>query len=68
MNKKEIKDLLKALEAQGFKVSKTRNNHYAVRNAKGEFITTLASTPSEYKGYANGIARLRRAGFVWKGR
>lgn len=69
-NKKETKDLIKALEAQGFTVSKTRKNHYAVRDAEGRFITTLASTPSDRRGFYNAIARLRRAGFIWppKGR
>lgn len=68
MNRKEIKELIKALRAQGFQVSENKNRHYTVRTAHGEFITTLASTPSEYRGFANTIARLRRAGFVWKGR
>jgi hypothetical protein len=70
MNKKEIRRLIRALEDQGFTVQPTRKNHWLVRDLEGKVIATLASTPSEHRGLANAIARLRRSGFIWppKGR
>ncbi|WP_433330006.1 hypothetical protein [Spirillospora sp. CA-294931] len=70
MNKKEIARLIKVLETQGFSVTKTRKGHWLVRDPEGHVIATLASTPSDTRGFANSVARLRRAGFIWppKGR
>lgn len=61
---KDTKKLLDALEAQGFTVRETRNNHVTVY--KGHiWVTTFASTPSDARGATNSLAALRRAGFVW---
>lgn len=60
---KPMTTLLNQLEAQGFDVKPTKSCHYSVRK-NGEFVTVLASTPSEYRGWLNSITRLRRAGFV----
>lgn len=70
MNKKETKELLRAVAAQGFQVSTTRKGHHMIRDADGRFITVLPGTPSDRRGLANALAALRRAGFVWptKGR
>lgn len=57
--------LLRALKDQGFVVTRTGRGHWLVRNAEGEFVTTLAGTPSEYRGWKNALAALRRAGLVW---
>jgi len=57
--------LIKALREQGFVVTRTGKGHWLVRNANGDFVTTLAGTPSEYRGWKNAIAKLRRAGFIW---
>jgi hypothetical protein len=55
--------LLRQLETQGFDVKRTQGRHYMIRKG-GEFVTVLGSTPSEYRGRQNGLAALRRAGFV----
>lgn len=65
MSRKEIRELIKALIAQGFTVSPTRNGHYTVRDRNGGYVTTISGTPSDYRATKNAIARLRRAGFVW---
>ncbi|MEU9083369.1 hypothetical protein [Streptomyces sp. NPDC048357] len=61
---KDIKKLIKELVRQGFNVGTTAKNHPRV-TLNGRFIVTLASTPSDKRGWQNAIAELRRAGFVW---
>lgn len=61
---KELKKLVALLESQGFDVQPTRKGHYTVRNALGEYVTTLAGTPSEYRGGRNALAALKRHGFI----
>ncbi|MFE3202207.1 type II toxin-antitoxin system HicA family toxin [Embleya sp. NPDC059237] len=63
MSAKDIKKLIKALEAQGFTVVRTKGNHYKVYKG-GRLITTLPFTPSDHRSILNCIAVLRRAGFV----
>lgn len=63
---KDLRKVIKALEAQGFSVEKTRNGHYKVRNAQGELVCTMAGTPSDGRSFLNSLAALRRAGFTWK--
>jgi hypothetical protein len=60
---KELRRLIKALEAQGFTVRATRGQHYQVRNAEGELVATLAGTPSDGRSWKNALAALRRGGF-----
>lgn len=57
--------LLQALEDQGFVVTRTGKGHWLVRNGNGDFVTTLAGTPSEYRGWQNALSRLKRAGLIW---
>ncbi len=64
---REIRDLIRELRAQGFTVDDDRT-HPIVRDKAGEFVTTLARTPSEYRGWKNAIARCHAHGFVWQGR
>lgn len=59
----ELARLVKALQAQGFTVTKTAKNHLLVRDPTGRAITTLAGTPSDWRSTRNGIATLKRAGF-----
>lgn len=66
MNKKEIARIIEALEDQGFSATRTAKNHWLIRNAENRVVATLASTPSDRRGLANSIARLRRAGFIWQ--
>lgn len=61
---KDINRLIRLLREQGFKVELKNNGHHEVRNEDGEFVTWLASTPSEYRGWQNALATLRRHGFL----
>jgi hypothetical protein len=63
--KKDLKDLLAEVVRQGFTVTQNKKHHYVVTK-NGIWVATLASTPSEYRGYRNAVAALRRAGFIWK--
>lgn len=57
--------LIKVLRSQGFTVTRTAKGHWLVRNADGEFVTTLAGTPSDNRGWKNALAALKRAGLIW---
>lgn len=64
---KDLKKLIKALEAQEFKVepaSGKDSTHLVVRK-DGKRVTTLPSTPSDHRSMRNCIAACRRAGFNW---
>jgi hypothetical protein len=62
---KDVKKLIKACKDQGFVVEYRKSGHPVVRHPDGTHITDLASTPSEYRGWRNALARLRREGLVW---
>ncbi|MEW6880772.1 hypothetical protein QEV68_04265 [Trueperella pyogenes] len=62
MPNKEVKELVKKLESQGFTCETTRKNHIKVR-ANGRLITTLPSTPSDNRALKNAIRLLAKAGF-----
>lgn len=61
----DLRRLIKALEAQGFTVTRTGNGHWLVRNADGLAVVTLAGTASDHRAWRNALARLKRAGLVW---
>lgn len=62
-DKKALTQLLGILVEQGFTVTLKPNGHYEVRTPSGEFVTVIAGTPSEYRGFQNARAALRRHGF-----
>lgn len=62
MSSKDIRQLIKKLEAQGFTVTPTRNGHYRV-SKNGTSVTTLPGTPSDHRSMKNCLAYLKRAGF-----
>jgi hypothetical protein len=62
---KELRTIIKALEGQGFEVTRTGSGHYEVRKA-GRRITTLTNTPSDWRSRLNELSYLRRAGFTWR--
>ncbi|TLQ39232.1 hypothetical protein [Streptomyces marianii] len=74
--KKDLNQLKKKAEKQGFRFVETKNNHYrvflVVTEATSEeeevltFVTTMPSTPSEYRGLKNAQAALKRFGFVYE--
>ncbi|WP_213816208.1 hypothetical protein [Glaciihabitans sp. dw_435] len=61
---KELAKIFKAAEAQGFTVSRTKSNHYTVYK-DGARVTTFAGTASDQRSIKNGLAYMRRAGFIW---
>lgn len=63
---KDLKRLIKELEAQGFEVEIRRGNPHPIVRKDGRRVATLASSPSDRRSWDNGIAYLRRAGFRWK--
>lgn len=67
MKKKEIKEMIKELEAQGWRVEK-KTKHYQAFSPDGQGIVTFSATPSDHRSAANTVSRLRRYGFKWKGR
>lgn len=60
----DMRRMLRALEEQGFEVTRTKRGHYEVRK-DGRRVATMAGTPSDHRGIRNAIAYLRKAGFVW---
>lgn len=60
----ELNGILKALEAQGFTVRRTKRGHYFV-TLGGKPVTTFAGTPSDWRSLRNSLAAARRAGFRW---
>lgn len=61
---KDVKKLARMLSRQGFEVRATRRGHLLVTLA-GRTVAVLAGTPSDHRSLRNGMARLRRAGFVY---
>jgi len=61
---RELREVLKALEAQDFTVRRTRRGHYFVTK-DGQRVATFAGTASDHRALANGIADAKRAGFRW---
>lgn len=61
---KDVVKVLREAERQGFDVERTRNGHVQVRRA-GRLVWTLPGTASCSRALNNGLADLRRGGFVW---
>lgn len=61
----DLRDLLRALEAQGFTVTRTRSGHWLVRTADGLAVATIAGTASDHRSWRNALSVLRRAGLIW---
>jgi hypothetical protein len=66
--KKELKEITREAERQGWRVGKTKKGHLKFFAPDGESIVTTGGTPSDHRSIDNLIARLRRYGFQWKGR
>jgi len=57
---KETKKLVKALEDAGFEVRAHKSGHATVYSPDGEYVSGLAGSPSEYRGWANTLSRIKR--------
>ena len=60
----DMKKMLKALDEQGFEVTRTQRGHFEVRR-EGRRVATIAGTASDHRGIRNALAYLRKAGFIW---
>ncbi|MFD8732341.1 hypothetical protein [Streptomyces sp. NPDC059611] len=63
MNKKDVRQLIKKVEAQGFEATKTKRGHWLVKKG-GVRVTTLPGTPSDPRSLKNCIADLKRHGYT----
>ena len=61
--KKELRKLSRELMSQGFTVRQTAKGHLAVY-LEGLTVAVFAGTASDRRSHKNGLARLRRAGFI----
>lgn len=61
---KDLRKIVKALEAQGFDVAVTKRGHVVVTR-DGRMIATFSGTASDWRSIRNGLAYLKRAGFRW---
>ncbi len=57
---KDIKQLVKQLQDQGFEVTYARNGHYQARNPETGKKMQFASTPSDARSFKNVQLDLRR--------
>jgi len=63
---KDLRKVLEEAERQGFSVKRTRKGHYQVRNAENVVVAVFSGTASDHRSLRNGIAQLKRAGFIWR--
>lgn len=61
---KDLRKIVKALEAQGFETNLTKKGHVQVRR-DGRVVAVFGGTPSDSRSWANSLADARRAGFTW---
>lgn len=61
---KDMRKIVKALEAQGFEVRTTKRQMLAVYR-DGEFVAMFAGNASDWRAIRNALAPLKRAGFQW---
>lgn len=65
----DFKSIRNALKAQGWQVEQTKSGHYkCIPPDRTKPIVISAGSPSDRRALDNFIARLRRSGFIWKGR
>lgn len=65
---KEVKKLVKAAKAQGWRTEE-RKATWILYDPSGDHIETVHKTPSPHGGAIDqSVRRMRRFGFRWKGR
>lgn len=58
---KELKDLRRTVESQGWTVEKARSNHWKFKGPDGQLVV-VGNTISDWRGLKNVKAHLRQAG------
>lgn len=59
---KDLRRLIKDLEAAGYQTRVTSKGHVQVRRG-GQVIAVFAGTPSDHRSWPNSLARLKRDGY-----
>lgn len=62
-SKKDVKDLVKALRAEGYVVDVSGGNHTRVTDPATGVQSTFPLTPSDYRGMLNACQQLKKSGF-----
>lgn len=66
MGNKDTNKILKALKEQGWRVERTKKNHYmAYPPDKRLGPVDLGSTPSDRRSMLNALSLLKKRGFRW---
>lgn len=68
MSRKDLLEVLDALEVEGAEITRVRSGHYRVRNPITEHAVLISCTPKGRRTVLNEVSRLRRIGFLltWK--
>jgi hypothetical protein len=66
--RKELKEISRAAEKQGWTVKTRKSGHLTFYAPDGINMVTTGGTPSDHKAIDNLLSYLRRYGFEWKGR
>ncbi|MDY5154270.1 hypothetical protein [Actinotignum urinale] len=61
MTDKEVKKWIKELRKHGYKIERTKKNHYKVLDEKGKILDILSSTPSSKNWKQNSETQIRKA-------
>lgn len=61
-NKKDIEDLIKKLEKQGFDVELRKGGHFGVSKDGGPTVF-MPRSPSDYRGIHRVISKLKKIGY-----
>lgn len=68
MSAKELKEIQREAEKQGWKVERSKKGHLIFYAPDGVNRVVAAGTGGRGRGTNNLISQLRRRGFRWKGR
>lgn len=60
----DMDDLITNARAQGWRYDRANSNHHRFYAPNGKDIVTFASTPSDWRGFQNSLAAMKRAGYV----
>lgn len=64
MMNKEVREIVKQIQAKGYTVEPSKGGHLIVRNADGNRVFALPSTPGRGRWKQNLITELRRKGIL----
>ena len=61
---KEIRELIRVIEAKGFTVARENGRYYKVRNQDGGLLYALPATPGRARWLKNLTSELRKRGII----